>query len=157
MDNHERFLLAQASLGLDQLQVELHPDSQYPTPTPEETRRRILKIQDYLRLIEQGREAEPELDAKVTARHAPLCELSVEQLEARIKELREENTSLGDEADEIFNRYGDGCANEDLDSFWTEAPGDILEYHKSLWSRIEDNDKRIEEIKKYIRRAGRKK
>lgn len=71
LSNHERFLLSQACIGLDRLQVELHPDTPYETPTPEETRGRLLEIMDYLRLIEQGEDADPVLEKKVMARHTP--------------------------------------------------------------------------------------
>ena len=43
--------LSQAQIQLDKLQVELHEESPYPTPSTKETRERILKAMDSLEKI----------------------------------------------------------------------------------------------------------
>lgn len=44
MTDHEKHLLWEVCWEVDKLQVELSPESQYPTPSIEETRKRLLKI-----------------------------------------------------------------------------------------------------------------
>lgn len=48
MTDHEKHLLWEVCWEVDKLQVELSPESQYPTPSIEETRERLLKIMSTL-------------------------------------------------------------------------------------------------------------
>lgn len=48
MTDREKHLLWKVCWETDRLQVELSPKSQYPTPSTEETRERLLKIMDTL-------------------------------------------------------------------------------------------------------------
>lgn len=48
MTDHEKHLLWEVCWEVDKLQVELNPESRYPTPSIEETRERLLKIMSTL-------------------------------------------------------------------------------------------------------------
>lgn len=54
LSNHQRFLLGEACIRLDKLQVELHPETPYETPGPEETRSRLLEAMDFLEQLEKS-------------------------------------------------------------------------------------------------------
>lgn len=46
MDENAKKALLKALMTLDRLQVELHEETLYKTPSPEETRERVLKAMD---------------------------------------------------------------------------------------------------------------
>lgn len=52
MTDHEKHLLWEVCWEVDKLQVELNPESGYPTPGAEETRERLLKIMSTLEEIQ---------------------------------------------------------------------------------------------------------
>ncbi len=54
MTDREKHLLWKVCWETDKLQVELSPKSQYPTPSAEETRERLLRIMDTLQELQEA-------------------------------------------------------------------------------------------------------